>query len=103
MPPMLYGPKALNPRRREIPVPKKGIHVRFDEEEDEEEEEKRKNEKEKENNDDDDDDDDEDEIPGYQLTLEKQLLESSRLRANRLKTRKTKRIWKNSTLKTSTR
>ena len=71
---MLYGPKALD-ARREIPVPKKGIHVRFDEEEDEEEEEKRKNEKEKENNDDDDDDDDdEDEIPGYQLTLEKQLL-----------------------------
>ena len=69
---MLYGPKALD-ARREIPVPKKGIHVRFDEEEDEEEEEKRKNEKEKENNDD-DDDDDEDEIPGYQLTLEKQLL-----------------------------
>ena len=64
---LLYGPKALD-ARREMPVPKKGIHVRFDDDDD----------------DDDNDDDEsgdkkdsinaEDETPGYQLTLEKQLL-----------------------------
>jgi condensin complex subunit 3 len=65
---MLYGPKALD-ARREMPVPKKGIHVRFDDDDDDDEDEK-----EKENNKEDDDEEDEDEVPGYQLTLEKQLL-----------------------------
>merc|ERR1719352_854506 len=51
---MLYGPKALD-ARRDVPVPKKGIHVRFDD-------------------DDSDDEREENETAGYQLALEKQLL-----------------------------